>query len=125
MGHTALNRIVKIPVDNPAALTIVQFTPSVFSPDGLLLSKNSKELIVVSNTAQFPGSKVVSFETKNNWATATSAEEVETGIVYPTTLTSDGKTEWVLYSYIHLLFGNIYHETFTIQPLPFTSNNPF
>jgi len=125
VGHTALNRIVKIPVDNPAALTIVQFTPPIFSPDGLLLSKNSNELIVVSNTAQFPGSKVMSFETTDNWATATSTEEFETGIVYPTTLTSDGKTQWVLYSYIHLLFGNVYHETFTIQPLPFTSNNPF
>jgi len=125
VGHTALNRVVKIPVNNPGALSIVQFTPSVFSPDGLLLSKNSKELVVVSNTAQFPGSKVISYKTTNNWATATSTDEFETGIVYPTTLTSDGKTQWVLYSYIHLLFGNIYHQNFTIQPLPFSNNNPF
>lgn len=125
VGHTALARIIKIPVDNPAAFTIVQFPPSLISPDGLLLSKNSKELIVVNNTAQFPGSNVMSFETTNNWATATSTEAFDTGTVYPTTLTSDGKTEWVLYSYIHLLFGNVYHENFTIQPLPFTSNNPY
>jgi len=125
VAHTALARIIKIPVDNPAVFSIVQFPPSLISPDGLLLSKNSKELIVVNNTAQFPGSNVTSFETNNHWGTATSTEAFETGIVYPTTLTSDGRTEWVLYSHIHLLFGNVYHETFTIQPLPFNSNNPF
>jgi hypothetical protein len=125
VAHSAQNKILKMPINNPASLTTVQLTPSIVSPDGLLLSKNSKELIIVNNTAQFPGSKVMSFETNNNWATAASTEEFATGIVYPTTVTSDGKTEWVLYSYIHLLFGNVYRETFTIQPLPFTGNNPF
>ncbi len=125
VAHTALARIVKIPIGNPAAITTVQFSPAITSPDGLLLSKNSKELIVVNNTAQFPGSNVTTFETTNSWETGTSTENFGTGIVYPTTLTSDGKTQWVLYSHIHLLFGNVYHETFTIQPLPFNSNNPF
>lgn len=125
VAHTAQNLILKIPINNPAAATTVQCSPGIVSPDGLLLSKNSKELIIVNNTVQFPGSKVMSFTTNNNWATATSTEEFETGIVYPTTLTSDGKTEWVLYSYIHNLFGNVYTEVFTIQPLPFNSNNPF
>lgn len=125
VAHTALNKILKIPINNPAALTTVQLSPAIVSPDGLLLSKNSKELIVVNNTVQFPGSKVMSFVTNNSWTSAASTEEFSTGIVYPTTVTSDGKTEWVLFSYIHLLFGNVYRETFTIQPLPFTGNNPF
>lgn len=125
VGHTALAQIIKVPVDNPAAFTTVQFSPAITSPDGLLLSKNSKQLIVVNNTAQFPGSNVTTYETKDNWATATSTGEFATGIVYPTTVTSDGKTEYVLYSYLHLLFGGQPKETFTIQPLPFTDKDPF
>lgn len=125
VAHSALNEILKIPVDNPASLTIVQLNPSIVSPDGLLLSKNSKQLIVVNNTVQFPGSKVMSFETTDSWATASNTGAFDTGIVYPTTVTSDGKTEYVLYSYIHLLFGGQPRKTFIIQPLPFTSNNPF
>ncbi len=125
VAHSAQNKIIKIPVHNTTSFTDVQFAPGIVSPDGLLLSKNSKELIIVNNTVQFPGSKVISFETKNNWASAAGNEPFETGIVYPTTLTSDGKTNWVLYSYIHLLFGNVYHETFTIQPLPSSGKNPF
>jgi sugar lactone lactonase YvrE len=126
VAHSAQNKIVKIPVDNPAALTTVQLNTSIVSPDGLLLSKNNKELIIVNNTVQFPGSKVMSFESSNSWATATNTgDEFSTGIVYPTTLTSDGKTEYVLYSYIHFLFGGFPQANFTIQPLPFSSNNPF
>jgi hypothetical protein len=125
VAHSALNQIIKIPVDNPAAFTVVQLSPAIVSPDGLLLSKNSKELIVVNNTAGGPGSKVITFETSDSWATAASTGAFSTGTVYPTTVTSDGKNEYVLYSYIHLLFGGQPKETFTIQPLPFTSNNPF
>jgi hypothetical protein len=125
VAHSALNQVVRIPVNNPAALTNVQLTTSIVSPDGLLLSKNGKQLIIVNNTVQFPGSKVMSFETTDNWATAASTEEFGTGIVYPTTVTSDGQTQYVLYSHLHLLFGGQPKETFTIQPLPFTSNHPF
>jgi hypothetical protein len=91
----------------------------------LLLSNDSKQLIVVNNVGDSPGSKVMSFETADNWATGASTGEFSTGVVFPTTVTSDGKTEYVLYSYIHLLFGGQQRETFTIQPLPFTSNHPF
>jgi hypothetical protein len=79
----------------------------------------------VNNTAGGPGSKVMSFATTDSWATAAKTDAYDTGDVYPTTVTSDGKTEYVLYSYIHNLFGKVYTETFTIKPLLFTSNNPF
>jgi sugar lactone lactonase YvrE len=125
VGHTLLAQVLRIPIDNPAAFTIVQFSPAITSPDGLLLSKNSKQLIVVNNTAFFPGSNVTTCESNDSWATASSKGTVETGIVYPTTLTSDGKTEYVLYSYLNFLFTMQPHQTFTIQPLPFSSNNPF
>ena len=125
VAHSALNQVLKIPVNNPSDFTTVQLNTPIISPDGLLLSKNGKELIIVNNTVQFPGSKVMSFETNDGWETGTSTGTFETGIVYPTTLTSDGKTEYVLYSYIHLLMGGQPKETFTIQPLPFASNKPF
>ena len=125
VAHSALNQIVKIPINNPAAITNVQLNPSIVSPDGLLLSKNSRELIVVNNTAGSPGSKVMSFETNDGWATGASTASFNTGIVYPTTLTSDGQAEYVLYSYIQNLFGNVFTQTFTIQPLPFNSNHPY
>jgi hypothetical protein len=125
VAHSALNQIIRIPVDNPAALTTVQLDKSIVSPDGLLLSKNSKELIIVNNTAGGPGSKVTSYVSANGWSTGINTGEFSTGTVYPTTLTSDGKTEYVLYSYIHYLFGGQPKETFTIQPLPFKSTNPY
>jgi sugar lactone lactonase YvrE len=125
VAHSALNQVIQIPINNPGGYTTVQLNTPIISPDGLLLSKNGKELIIVNNTVQFPGSKVMTFETNDGWATGTSTGSFETGIVYPTTLTSDGKTEYVLYSYIHLLIGGQPKETFTIQPLPFASNNPF
>jgi 6-phosphogluconolactonase (cycloisomerase 2 family) len=118
-------QIIKIPIDNPGSFRIVQLGQSLPSPDGLLLSKDGKQLIVVSNTGDQPGSKVFSFTSTDNWATATSTGEFPTGTVFPTTVASDGKTQYVLYSYIHLLFGGQPRETFTVQPLPFNSNHPF
>jgi sugar lactone lactonase YvrE len=125
VAHTDLGQIIKIPVDKPASSTILQLSTPVVSPDGLLLSKDSKQLIVVSNTGDLPGSKVLSLISTDNWATATSAGDFSTGTVFPTTVASDGKTLWVLYSYIHLLLGGQTRETFSIQPLPFTSKHPF
>lgn len=124
VAHSAMNSIVKIPISNPAALTTVQFSSPIVSPDGLLLSKNSKELIVVNNTASSSGSKVMSVVSNNSWTSANVTGEYNTAVVYPTTLASDGKTEYVLYSYIHLL-GSQPKNSFTIQPLPFNSNNPY
>lgn len=125
VAHSAFNQVIKIPLNNPDAVSNVQLDASIVSPDGLLLSKNGKQLIIVNNTAIEPGSKVMSFETKNNWTDGSNTHTFETGVVYPTTLTSDGKTEYVLYSYLHLLFGGQQQEIFTIQPLPFTCNSPF
>src|SRR5205085_12081537 len=125
IGHTALNQIVKMPLNKAAAPTNVQLSPSIVSPDGLLLSKDSKQLIIVNNTAQFPGSKVMTFETSNGWDTGTGTGAVSTGVVYPTTVTSDGKTEYVIYSYINLLFGGVPRSAFSIEPLPFSGNHPF
>jgi sugar lactone lactonase YvrE len=125
VAHTALNRIVKIPVDMPASYTTVQLTAAISGADGLLLSKDSKQLIIVNNSGQMPGSKVMTFETSNDWANAKSTASFSTGIVYPTTVTSDGKTTYVLYSYINEFINGLSRQTFTIQPLPFISNHPF
>lgn len=125
VAHADLGQIIKIPVDNPASFTTVLLNASIPSPDGLLLSKDSKQLIVVSNTGDLPGSKVLSLISNDNWASASIDGDFSTGVVFPTTVASDGKTLYVLYSYIHLLLGGQARETFTIQPLPFDSKHPF
>lgn len=118
------NQIVRIPVRDPETYSIVQLDAPVSGPDGLLLSKDGKQLVVVNNAADSDlNGKVLSFTSQDAWASGTLSTSFTVGTVFPTTATSDGKRVYVLYAYLHLLGSG--HSTFTIQEVPLQDWSPF
>jgi hypothetical protein len=73
-------------------------------PNGLLLSNNGKQLIVVNNAGGMQG-KVLSFESNDTWDTGKLTNTFETGEVFPTTATAYKKEVFVLYAYLNKLFS--------------------
>lgn len=110
-SFSARNQVVKIPVREPSDYSIVQLDAALAGPDGLLLSQDGKQLVVVNNGGG-PG-KVLSFISNDAWQTGTLSTTYVTGTVFPTTATSDGKRVFVLYAYLHLLQSG--RDNFTIQ----------
>lgn len=100
VAYSAANQVVKFPVDNPSGYNIVGLNASLAGPDGLLLSKNGKELVVVNNAGGGNG-RVLLFASNNKWSTGTATDTFETGPVFPTTATTDGKGVYVLYAYLN------------------------
>lgn len=111
------NQIIKIPMSNQASYSIVQLDAPIF-PDGLLLSKDGKQLVVVHNTGGTPDDKVVSFISNDAWKSGSLSTSFSTGPVFPTTATSDGKRVYVLYSHLDKLINGESQNTFTIQEVP-------
>ena len=120
-SFTARNQVVRIPVRDPAAYSIVQLSTALNRPDGLLLSKDGKQLVVVNNGGG-PGT-VLSFTTMDAWQTGSLSASFPTGTVFPTTATSDGKRVFVLYAYLHLRQAG--RSVFTIQEVPLEQKSPF
>ncbi|MEJ7739502.1 MAG: hypothetical protein WKF97_18925 [Chitinophagaceae bacterium] len=112
------NKVVKIPVRNPASYSIVQLDAPV-SPDGLLLSKDGKQLVAVDFT------KVVSFISTDEWKSGRLSTSFDVGDVFPTTVTSDGKRVFVVYSYLDKWFAGQEQNTFTIQEVPLKKPTQF
>ena len=118
------DKLIKMDADDPDNYSIVQLDADIY-PDGLLLSKNGKQLIVVNNTGGSPGDAVYSFTTTDQWETGVLDNSFSTGPVFPTTVTSDGKSVYVLYSHLDKLLSGQSHESFTIQEIPFELKFPF
>lgn len=96
VGKSDVNKLYKIPVNNPSKYTEIATDP-LEGPDGLLL-KDKKNLVVVGNT---PDPKVYKFTSKSNWTTASLKSTFNIGRpVSPTTATSRGKSTYVLYAYL-------------------------
>ena len=100
VAHSATNSIIKFPVSNPAGYNTVLLDAALAGPDGLLVSKNGNELIVVNNAGGGNG-KVILFSSTNKWESGTEQSTFETGPVFPTTATTDGKNVFVMYAYLH------------------------
>ncbi len=119
-----LNQLIKIQVRNTASYSFVQLD-AMISPDGLLLSKDGKQLIVVHNTGGTPDDKVLSFISNDAWKSGSLSTSFNTGAVFPTTATSDGKHVYVLYSHLDKLLTGQNQDTFTIQEVPLKEKSPF
>ncbi|UOG74363.1 hypothetical protein MTX78_19870 [Hymenobacter tibetensis] len=123
---TSSSQILRIPVREPAAYSLVELDAPLLNPDGLLLSQDGKQLVVVNNAFGAAAGNVQSFLTTNQWATGQLAATFRTGPVFPTTATSDGKNIYVLYSYLNqLLSGDASRATYTIQRVDLAGNRPF
>jgi len=100
VAFSSKNQIVKLPVNNPAQYNVVQLNAPLAGPDGLLLSTNGKELDVVSNAGGGNG-RVTTFTSIDKWQSGNVFNIFETGSVFPTTATTDGKSVFVLYAYLN------------------------
>ncbi|TDH20060.1 hypothetical protein EXU57_21745 [Segetibacter sp. 3557_3] len=111
------NQVIKFPVANPASYNIVTLNAPLAGPDGLLLSKNGKDLIVVSNASGGNG-RVTTFTSKNKWESGVAVNNFETGAVFPTTATTTGKSVFVLYAYLNR--RAVGQSVYTIKQIPGT-----
>lgn len=110
VAHTNLNEIIKIPVRNPADYSIVQLDATLSFPDGMLLSKDGKQMVVVNED------RVLSFISNDQWKSGSLSTLFYTGSeVFTTSVTSDGKRVYVLYSHLNKLLNEEDQDTFTIQ----------
>lgn len=117
--HTALNQIIKIPVRDPEHFSIVQLNEALFMPDGLLLSKDGNQVVVVSFD------RVLSFTSKDQWSSGSLSTSYLTGTEFPTSLTSDGHRVYVLYSPLDKLLNGEDNDSYTIQQVPLNKPDPF
>lgn len=115
VAYSAANQVVKFPVDAPSSYSIVSLDETLAGPDGLLLSKNGKELVVVNNAGGGNG-RVILFTSDNKWSTGTAITSYETGPVFPTTATTDGKQVYVLYAYLNR--RGVGQSEYTIKAIP-------
>jgi len=124
VAFSSANEVYKIPVDNTAGITKVELDAALVAPDGLLLSKDGKQLVVVNNAGGQPAGKVVSFKSTDNWASGSEDESFSTGAVFPTTATGYGDAVFVLYAHLNVLFGDAAspQAEYTIKKIPFKNN---
>ncbi len=121
------NALYKIPLDDPSAFSKIELDAPLQNPDGLLLSQDGKQLVVVNNAGGAEAGRVLSFVSDDKWSTGQFEETFATGAVFPTTATSDGKDIFVLYAYLNRLFNPALpaQNTFSIRKVPFADNRPF
>ena len=123
VAFSAGNDVVRIPVRDPDSYSLVELDAALQSPDGLLLSKDGKQLVVVSNAGGSAAGRVQTFTSQDGWESGTLSTTFSTGAVFPSTATSDGKNIYVLYAYLHQRM--IGRSQFTIQQVPLEQWSPF
>jgi sugar lactone lactonase YvrE len=119
--------LYKIPLNDPDGYGKIELDAPLGGPDGLLLSKDGKQLVVVNNAGGTEAGRVLSFRSDDKWETGQLEDRFDTGAVFPTTATSDGKDIFVLYAYLNRLFNPTLtpQNTFSIRKVPFEDNRPF
>lgn len=117
--HTALNQLIKIPLNDPSKYSVVQLDKSLVLPDGLLLSKDGMQVVVVSFD------HVLSYTSNDGWKSGQMSTSFSVGNNYPTSLTSDGKRVFVLYSPLDLLMSGMDHDSYTINEVLLKKTDTF
>jgi sugar lactone lactonase YvrE len=117
------NQVVKIPVDQPADYSIVQLDAALNRPDGMLLSKDGRQLAVANNAGGSAEGKVLTFLSDDAWQSGRLSTSFPTGAVFPTTLTGTGRQVYVLHAYLNR--SAVGQDTFTIQEVPLQKSSPF
>lgn len=106
--------VLKIPLDDPAALTEVELSEPM-AIDGMILTPDGSAFYAVADT--FSGGhkqELVEVTSEDDWATATITNRAETGGDATTVALRDG----VPY-YINVYFGNPQAEQYEIVPVTF------
>ena len=96
--------ILRFPLKNPSAYSIVDIAAEIPSPDGIYL-KNPNELLVVGNAGGTDNGIVYTFKTNNKWESAEVKDFFTTPAVFPTTVTVKNGRPYVLYAHLNKLFS--------------------
>lgn len=113
--------LIKIPVNDPQNFSGVELDVPLGSPDGLLLSRDGKELIIVDNKFFAAPGEIVHMSSDDKWVSAKRIETFTTGLTFPTTATTNGTDVFVIYSFI----GVPLTSEFIIQKMPFINIHGF
>jgi hypothetical protein len=127
VGFYAGGKLLKIPVNDPDNYNEVQLNAGMVSPDGLLMSKDGKRLIVMDNKYLSPAAEIMYLTSNDNWVSGNLNASYPTGMVSPTTATSSNKDVFVIYSYAHEIFfgAGPSQREFIIQKIPFENTQGF
>lgn len=109
VAHTSGNQILKIPITDKSNYKVVSLNTNLSYPDGLLLSRDGKQLVVVSDD------RVLSFISNDQWQSGSQSTSFVTGPVFASSLTSDGKRVFVIYSHLDMFLSGQDQEDFTIR----------
>lgn len=112
VAHTALGKVLKIPASNPSGYSFVNLSANLNMPDGLLLSRDGSQVVVVSFD------QVLSFISEDQWANGSVSTVFEAGYDFVTSLTSDGNRVFVLDSHLDKLLMGMDNDTFSIREVP-------
>lgn len=114
IGRADMHSLIKVPLDQPEAYTVIDIDAALFSPDGLYL-KNPNELLVVSNDSGGENSRLQTYRTTDKWETATLVEEFLTPNEFTTTVTMRKNIPYVLVAHLDILLGGGSTDTFSIK----------
>lgn len=109
-------KLLRFPINNPAAYTEINVPTELPNPDGLYL-KNNNELVVVNNAFGGENAKVVTLSSNDLWQSTKLENSFETGSVFPTTATVRQGKAYVLYAYLHILMSGGNQSDFVIKQL--------
>ncbi|SDM00718.1 hypothetical protein SAMN05421823_109259 [Catalinimonas alkaloidigena] len=119
-GFSYTNTLYRIPLSNPQAFAPIALDVAIPAPDGITLSKNHQQLIVVGNAGGTAPGKVFTFASQDGWKSATATETFTSDPVFPTTVAQRKNQFYVLYAYLNQLFGgDPTHTEYQIKQLPF------
>jgi sugar lactone lactonase YvrE len=97
------NKLLRFPINNPAAYTEVSVPIALAGPDGLTL-KNNKELVVVNNVFGGEEAFILTLRSHDMWKTTEVVDIFPTGPTFPTTAAvRPGGDVFVLYAYLQVL----------------------
>lgn len=88
--------LIKIPLDNPAAFTTVQFDTPLVGADGIAFLDERTLVVVTNNPAH-----VYRLESDDEFASARATGMYEPGNVFPTTVTVRDGVPYVLYAQLN------------------------
>nr|WKN38422.1 hypothetical protein K4G66_06870 [Tunicatimonas sp. TK19036] len=101
VAYSAENALYKFPIDNPENYSKITLDTELQNPDGLFLSRNNQQLVVVNNAGGSEAGKVLVMESGDAWDSAYEESRFETGPVFPTTATQRSNEYYVLYAHLN------------------------
>lgn len=104
-------QLFKIPLDNPNAFKEVSLKENIYAADGLLWGPDGSLIVIANNNAVVGATpatatnKVIKLKSNDNWLSASSKGQADTGEVFATTGTVRDGQVYVMHSMLQVLFN--------------------